>query len=243
MSIMYFCNNITFYLIDILYINQLDYVNNLLIRVFIMSDNSKNNVIAFQEVTQKFVVRPFKEEEWEAFKMIRIKALTDDMGMFKRESGVEFSYSEQQWRDCIKSTNCCNIGAFVEGTSTPVAVGIICVDQNHPDELMVGGAWVDKNFRGRNLPEKMFGVVSEWVKAHPELKYFTAAHRDGNENSKMTMRKLGLLPDYVEKGVVWLDGQVADKYFYRAPIMANAINAQYKVDQFAKLKRDPNNQR
>lgn len=205
-----------------------------------MVTNSKDNIISFQAVTQKFILRSFKEEEWEAFKNIRIKALTDDKGMFKQESGIEFNYSEQQWRSCITNTNCCNIGAFIEGTSTPVAVGIVCVDPKHPDELMVGGAWVDKNFRGRNLPEKMFGVVLEWVKDHPELKYYTAAHRDGNENSRMTMLKLGLRPDYVEKDVVWLDDQVADKYFYRAPIMTSVINAQQNVDRFEKLKNDPN---
>lgn len=208
-----------------------------------MSDHSKNNVVAFKDVSQKFVVRAFREEEWAAFKTIRLRALTDDMGMFRRESGVEFDYREKQWRDCIKSTNCCNIGAFVEGTSMPVAVGIVCVDPKNPDELMVGGAWVDKAFRGRNLPEKMFGVVSEWVKTHPELKYFTAAHRAGNENSKMTMRKLGLQPDYVEKDVIWLDGQKADKYFYRAPIMANVIKAQQNLKRAAVLKRDPNDKR
>jgi RimJ/RimL family protein N-acetyltransferase len=168
-------------------------------------------------------IRPFRPDEWQEFKRIRLESLKQDGAKFRIESRLELDLTDEQWRKRLKDADSCVAGAFDKKTNTAVGISIANRNPDIPTELIVGAVWIDKLHRGQNLPILMLAPFFEWLKDRPDIVSIETAHREGNSASHALMEKCGLIKfDRVEKDVEWFDGTVADKIFYKGTIPGRA---------------------
>lgn len=104
-------------------------------------------------------VRQLTEDDWEAYRAVRLDALTESPEAFVATSEQEKAFPEQEWRDRMKRST--RLLAEVEGATTGVvSVGEVRTgDQPTVSELF--GLWVRPASRGS-------GVASALVRAGAE---------------------------------------------------------------------------
>jgi len=171
-------------------------------------------------------IRPFRPDEWQEFKRIRLESLKQDGAKFRIEARLELYLTDEQWRKRLEDADSCVAGAFDKKTNTAVGISIANRNPDKPTELDVGAVWIDKSHRGANLPILMLAPFFEWLKDRPDIVSIETAHREGNSASHALMEKCGLIKfDRIEKDVEWFDGTRADKVFYKGAIPRCASTA------------------
>jgi len=169
-------------------------------------------------------VRQFRADEWAEFKRVRLLALAQDGSKFKFEAREELTHSDAQWISRVSDPDHCMVGAFIKATGAAVGLTIASISPSR-EELEIGSLWIDPAHRGKSLTMSIYATFFEWSKDKPDLKYVEISHRAGNKSTEALAATYGFTRHRVEKNVIWFDGAVADKIFYRWEIPRSLFSA------------------
>ena len=109
------------------------------------------------------IVRPIREEEWEAYREIRLRALMSDPLAFGSTYAREVALAPEKWRERIRpSTNPPKSATWVALERTEKFVGTIAV-VDIEQALHVFAMWVEPRFRRKGVGGTLLDAALAWV--------------------------------------------------------------------------------
>ena len=109
------------------------------------------------------IVRPIREEEWEAYRDTRLRALQSDPLAFGSTYERESGFTPERWKELIRSsTHPRKSATWVAVQRTEKLVGMIAV-VDIEQTLHVFAMWVDPRFRRKGVGGKLLDAALAWV--------------------------------------------------------------------------------
>ena len=160
-------------------------------------------------------VRPFLTTEWQYYKGVRLKALQSDPAVFGSNFAKEAAYPDERWQKQLDSTASGVFGVFHFGD----VIGItgIVLDRENATTAKLWGSWLEPQWRGRGLSEKMYAARISWAKDNPLVRRIVVSHRQGNIASKKSNQKHGFVFSHATDHL-WHDGLTEPELFYELVI-------------------------
>ena len=137
------------------------------------------------------VIRLFSPDEWELYRAVRLQALQSDSSAFRATYEEESLYPEQKWRDGLSSQYSAVFGVFYEGDV--IGMTAAAVRQSDPTMASLWGSWLEKDWRGKGLSEKMYKTRIDWIKKHSSVQTVFVQHYEGNSASRKAILKCGFI--------------------------------------------------
>jgi ribosomal protein S18 acetylase RimI-like enzyme len=115
--------------------------------------------VSIERVVQ---VRRLRSDEWERFRAIRIRALTDSPDAFGSTLAEEMALSDGDWQRRADPPD----GAVfvVDGPDDLIALGIGTPAPGFPDAAAAYSMWVDPAERGKGLGTALIDAIKAWAK-------------------------------------------------------------------------------
>jgi GNAT superfamily N-acetyltransferase len=106
------------------------------------------------------VISRLTEDDWPAWREIRLAALTEAPGSFADTAAETGALGEQDWRAMIRG------GALFIATVGPRAVGVVAgLPRDCALERGLGAMWVAPAWRGRGVAAMLAGAVIDWARS------------------------------------------------------------------------------
>jgi ribosomal protein S18 acetylase RimI-like enzyme len=119
-------------------------------------------------MTHRYIeVRAFAEDDWRAYREIRLAALADAPYAFGSTLERELAFDEARWRERLRGPNPA-FHAQVEGSAAGLAGGLapgVMRDDPHVDDAYLVQMWVRPSMRGRGAGDALVARVIEWARA------------------------------------------------------------------------------
>jgi RimJ/RimL family protein N-acetyltransferase len=161
----------------------------------------------------EYPIKELREDDWQIFKKIRLKALASDPFVFGSTLAAESDRTEDQWREVLRSPK---YGVFVllENDEPQGMTGIV-IDREDPTEqtAMLWGSWLAPEVRGKGLSRMLYESRIEWAREHPTVRRIVVSHRASNLSSKFANQAFGFAPTHVTEKV-WNDGVTEKEFHY-----------------------------
>lgn len=109
-------------------------------------------------------IRRLREDEWEAWRELRLRALADDPDAFGSTLERELAYSDALWRERTRLSAVSDRQAmFVaeEGARLGGCAGAFLGEDGTPSVVSM---WVEAAARGRGVGRALLGAVEEWAR-------------------------------------------------------------------------------
>jgi RimJ/RimL family protein N-acetyltransferase len=162
---------------------------------------------------EKITVRKFEPQEWPSYRDIRLKALQTDPQVFSSTYEKECVHPDEKWKQDLMNPN---RGAFgVYYSDNLIGMTGVAVDKSDPSSEtgVLWGSWLEKEWRGKGISEKMYEARIEWAKKHPSIKRLIVSHREHNIASKKANQKQGFAFTHSESET-WHDGKTEKMPIY-----------------------------
>jgi len=168
-------------------------------------------------MTENFTIRALTQEDWQAFKAMRLEALKAHEGVFGSYYAIEAEYPDEHWLETLDGERKQVFGAFDKGQL--IGLSAVFTYRNDPaGKTALCAMWyMRESYRGTGLFNRMVQKSVEWAKAQPQFETIITGHRDGNEASRRANQKAGFVFTHKEMRT-WPDGLDADEYFYEIRI-------------------------
>jgi ribosomal protein S18 acetylase RimI-like enzyme len=116
----------------------------------------------------EITVRPVREDEWQAYRDLRLKALETDPLAFGSTLKRERGFSPEMWRERITR----GVSGFASLTLAAVGSGRrfvgMTVVADLEGTLHLFGMWVDPKFRGVGIGGRLLDTAMTWIRrSHP----------------------------------------------------------------------------
>lgn len=108
----------------------------------------------------EWVVRPFREDEWELLRALRLEALANEPTAYGSTVAESLNFPESHWRMMAREWN--YVGAFVNGT--PVAMGSGGFHDQKPGTTWLFGMYVSPPWRGKGVGDGIVAAVATWAR-------------------------------------------------------------------------------
>jgi RimJ/RimL family protein N-acetyltransferase len=154
-------------------------------------------------------VRPFRADEWQAYRAIRLKALDTDPKFFSSSFEKERDNPDDFWQQRLAAGGV--FGVFVKGQL--IGMTGAYVDKADPSAAKFWGSWLEPAWRGKGLARKMYETRINWAKAQPGVKRILVSHRKSNAVSKRANQRWGFVFTHAAEAV-WPGGQKETEFFY-----------------------------
>ena len=146
-----------------------------------------------------FTIRPFKSDEWQDFKAIRIEALTKHPEVFGSNVQDAMAEDDQYWKDRIASTiNKFPSISFVllnyDGDIIGMT-GIVTASEDPSGKTAkLCASYIRDGHKGKGLSTLFYTARIAWARAHSDQfdKIFVS-HRKGNEASRRANQAFGFV--------------------------------------------------
>lgn len=150
-------------------------------------------------------VRQFKESEWQAYKAIRLEALSLHEGVFGSSYADEAAFPDARWRETLARKDQAFFALCVDGHV--VGCGGVVTDSGDPTgrtAILVGG-YIREDQRGKGLSRALYEARLGWIRESGRFDWAATGHREGNTISRAANRAYGFEPTgRVERS--WGDG-------------------------------------
>jgi RimJ/RimL family protein N-acetyltransferase len=158
-------------------------------------------------------IRPFKPEEWDAYKTIRLKALDTDPRSFGESLSEAKAKPDDHYKERVSNPNGALFGIF--HNADLIGVTGIVVDKDDPSgaTAKLWGSWLEPSWRGKGLSRKMYEARINWAKAQPGVKRVIVSHRKSNNISKKANQRWGFKFTHAAERV-WPGNQKETEFFY-----------------------------
>ena len=99
------------------------------------------------------------ESDWRLFASVRLRALTDSLGMDDPQYRHESSFTAAQWRRRLRDH--AQFAALVNNRP----VGLIGAQQENTDTVYLYSLWLDPSARGHGLARPLVAAAVDWARA------------------------------------------------------------------------------
>ncbi|WP_193043019.1 GNAT family N-acetyltransferase [Mycolicibacterium baixiangningiae] len=98
------------------------------------------------------------EANWREFAVVRLKALTDSLGVDDPQYRHESSYTAAQWRRRLREH--AQFAVVIDGR----AVGLISAQHENPESVYLYSLWLDPEARGHGLARLLVEAAVDWAR-------------------------------------------------------------------------------
>jgi RimJ/RimL family protein N-acetyltransferase len=109
-------------------------------------------------VTAPHVTR-LTEANWREFAVVRLRALTDSLGVDDPQYRHESSFTAAQWRRRLREH--AQFALLADGR----AVGLISAQRENPQSVYLYSLWLDPDARGHGLARPLVEAAVEWARS------------------------------------------------------------------------------
>ena len=109
-------------------------------------------------MTAQHVTR-LTEADWRQFAVVRLRALTDSLGVDDAQYRHESSFTAAQWRRRLREH--AQFAVLVEGRP----VGLISAQRQHPRSVYLYSLWLDPDARGHGLARPLVEAAVDWARS------------------------------------------------------------------------------
>ena len=160
----------------------------------------------------KITLRPFRSDEWEAVRAIRLQALKSDQGVFLPSYADGLAMPESYWKDLAAQNNSRLFGLY-DGDRL-IGLTSVFTDRDDPSAktAKLAMSFIDPDYRGRKLSRLYYEARIAWARSHG-FERIVVGHREGNIASRAAMLAHGF--KYFESGeITYGDGAQAIDHRY-----------------------------
>lgn len=161
-----------------------------------------------------YTIKKMLPEAWQAYKAIRLEALSSNPEMFGSNFQKESGYTDEQWISFLSKTSRALFGLYYADE----LVGLTAVSQqaDNPQKAILYASYIRAAHRGQGLTNLFFEARIAWAR-HIGCTSLSVSHRAGNEASKAAILGHKFSFTRAEK-ITWPDGHEADEVFYNRPL-------------------------
>lgn len=98
------------------------------------------------------------EADWQAFAVVRLRALTDSLGDEDPQYRHESSFTAAQWRRRLRDH--AQFAIVIDGRP----VGLISAQHENPGSVYLYSLWLDPVARGRGLARALVEAAVDWAR-------------------------------------------------------------------------------
>lgn len=158
-------------------------------------------------------VRPFRPEEWQLYRTVRLKALENDPLVFGSSFEKEREYADDKWQQDLVNPDLAVFGVFLNGDVIGMTGVAVDREDAAKEKAKLWGSWLEREWRSKGLSRKMYAARLDWAKAHPTVRRVIVSHRKSNAVSKRANQRHGFRFTHAEERV-WHGGQKETEFFY-----------------------------
>lgn len=162
-------------------------------------------------------LRPFRPDEWQLYREVRLRALESDPKFFGSRYDDEKAKPDEFWQERLADPQCLVLAVFNE--SQLIGMTGAVVDREDPTGVTgkLWGSWIEPSWRNKGLSRKMYEARIAWAKAHPTIKKLVVSHRKSNAVSKRANQRFDFRFTGA-KETVWYNGEKETEFFYELPV-------------------------
>lgn len=187
----------------------------------------QERITGLNKKMQEFTTRELTSEDWDAFRQIRLEALTLDADKFGCSLSVEQTYTEHDWRSWLQSDDRCMLGVFAANDLIGIAGSVtwhkdlieIKESPAWPDDMarrsaFCIAAYIRRQYRRHGLSHRIFNARVNWLANRSGYRQALAAHRASNRIVRGIFPVHGFV--HIEtRPYEWPDGAHEDIMIYR----------------------------
>ncbi len=150
-------------------------------------------------------VKKFENQDWQAYKAIRLEALSLHADVYGNSLALESAFSDDIWQGRITAPRQAFFGLY-DGDRL-IGTGGVVSDINAKDgkSAVFVGDYVQERYRGQNLSRLLYEARIKWVIDCGYFNQITTGHKKGNEAARRASQAFGF--DYTgQEEKVWGDG-------------------------------------
>jgi ribosomal protein S18 acetylase RimI-like enzyme len=114
-----------------------------------------------ESVEQVSDIKLFTPDDWEKFRDLRLKMVSDSPQAYGENTTMAAERSEQEWRQWLTSAD----QFYIEVDHMPVAAATFRYDDIITKEWVINGVWTDPEFRGRGYAKTLLQRIVREAKA------------------------------------------------------------------------------
>lgn len=154
-------------------------------------------------------IRPVTEEDWEAYRRVRLASLSAHPELFC-PSQDESRFSAEQWRARLRNPDAAHFGLF-DGQQQ--LVGIASIVKKEAGRAYLVGSYIDSKCRGQGVSYGMMEARIRWARSRQDVHTVVVEHREDNGPVLAVHQRLGF---QFESGRVqqWSDGKTLECRVY-----------------------------
>ncbi len=162
-------------------------------------------------------IKQIDENDWQEFRVVRLKALQTDPKVFGSHYEREKNYSKKDWKDWIKGKN--QAVFFIYDDEIPIGMTGIYIPQDTVTKTtaILWGSWLESDYRRKGVSRLMYKARIDWAKQQPAIKRIEVSHRESNLASKYATQKHGFKL-IKEENKEWHDGITEKDVIYELKI-------------------------
>lgn len=150
-------------------------------------------------------LRPFRPDEWEAIRAIRLRALKSDPGVFLPSYEDGLAMPDSYWIDLAAQKSSRVFGLY-DG-ETLIGLTSVFTDRDDPSgkTAKLAMSYIDRAYRGRKLSRLYYQARIAWARENG-FSRVVVGHREGNEASRAANQAFGF--KYFESEEITFGGGV-----------------------------------
>lgn len=161
--------------------------------------------------------RALNEDEWQAYRALRLEALSLHEGVYGGSLSFEAARSDDYWQEMFRQCHQKFFGLFDDNRM----VGIAAVFRNREDKsgrtALLAAGYIQKDYQGRGLSSLLYEARIKWIVESDLYDKISVGHKQGNEASRRANQRFGF-QKIKEEEVTWGDGSIAIKHDYELRI-------------------------
>ena len=169
-------------------------------------------------MTQEITIRQWSADDWQAFRDIRLEALSKSSDVFSASFADESGKDEVFWRGRIGANDQCALFGLYD-QDTVIGMTAIYRDWNRPaDAAVLCMSYIRKEYRGRGLADLLYKLRIDWAKAQNGMVLLSLHCREGNEASFKAGQRWGFSLSRIDENHQYGNGEIGRDYIYELKI-------------------------
>lgn len=127
-------------------------------------------------------VRKLNENDWKAYKALRLEALRLHPDVYGGSLANALRYSDSEWQNMLSRHDSAFFGLFDDGTLVGSG-GVFMKDEATKTGMLIGG-YIRESYRNKGYSRMIYEARIKWAKESSLFNKLIVGHRKGNEASR-----------------------------------------------------------
>lgn len=161
---------------------------------------------------KEIYIRGFREDEWQALRDMRLRALKEHQSVYTRRYEDEALVTEAEWKERTSQKDGKIFGLFEDWKLIGLTGVFKYIRDADGKSALLGMSYIDSAYRGLGLSRLLYEARLDWARA-AGFERIVVSHKEGNEASRRANAAMGFKPTHIET-TTFGDGSVAQQHFY-----------------------------